>query len=80
MISSIIRSRIRRVSEITSIEQIARPYLLRYTRAKVFNNSSLYSLAPFNKLITNSLNREGNGRPLERYIVVLRYLYVCSTL
>ncbi|KAJ5437782.1 uncharacterized protein N7458_008780 [Penicillium daleae] len=37
--SSMIRSRIRRAREITSIEQIARPYLVRYTRAKVFNKS-----------------------------------------
>jgi hypothetical protein len=43
MTSSMIRSRMRRVSEITGIEQIARPYLLRYARAKAFNTSGRWS-------------------------------------
>jgi hypothetical protein len=44
MTSAMIRSRMRRVGEITGMEQIARPYLLRYAGAKAFNNSGMCSL------------------------------------
>lgn len=42
MTASMLRSRMRRVGEITGIEGIAKPYLLRYAGAKAFNHSGLY--------------------------------------
>lgn len=39
LMDSTIRSRMRRVGEITGFDQIARPYLLRYAGAKEFNSS-----------------------------------------
>ena len=43
--ASAVTSRMRRGDEITSFDQIARPYLLRYAGAKEFNNSGEYSPA-----------------------------------
>lgn len=39
MLSSTLRSQMRRVGEITAFEDIIKPYLLRYAGAKEFNNS-----------------------------------------
>ena len=46
MTSSMIRFRMRRVGEITGMEQIAKPYLLRYAGAKAFNKSGQCHQAP----------------------------------
>jgi hypothetical protein len=42
MLSSTLRSQMRRVGEITTFEDIVKPYLLRYAAAKEFNNSGKF--------------------------------------
>ncbi|OJZ79991.1 hypothetical protein ASPFODRAFT_86016 [Aspergillus luchuensis CBS 106.47] len=54
MLSSTLRSRMRRVGEITTFEDIVKPYLLWYAGAKEFNNSEEISEALQNAMMQHS--------------------------
>ncbi|EEA23683.1 hypothetical protein TMatcc_006763 [Talaromyces marneffei ATCC 18224] len=54
MLSSTLRSQMRRIGEITTFEDIVKPYLLRYAGAKEFNNSKEISEALQNVMLQHS--------------------------
>jgi hypothetical protein len=45
--ASTLRSQMRRVGQITGFKDVVKPYCLRYTEAKAFNNSSQYPFSFF---------------------------------